>query len=195
MDKQEVISFSWEFLAKKKIPLTVKQIADYSGQSNQSILGALGTLNQRNLVFLVDPKNQLYEANVSLTALEWAKAIQVGVSLFSLEQHCSLKSNQKDFKEMIRSGVLDNQIEEEYKVKKDKTEAELKGRAASKAAASEVAKFLTDAEEALKIREKIRRLRHGEKVDELLRIAKSQAEESLRALENQLFKDIKRGKC
>lgn len=195
MDKQELISFVWEFLAKKKTPLTVKQIADYSGQSNQSILGALGSLNQRNLVFLIDTKNQIYEANISLTALEWAKAIQIGVSLFSLEQYGVLKSNQKDFKKMIRSGELDNQIEEEYKIKKDQIETELKGRAASKAAVSEIAKVLSDTEEALKIRGKTRKLKYGEKVDELLKLAKVQAEESLKALEDQLLKDIKRGKC
>lgn len=150
MDAEEINGLVWETLASSGRALTSDEVARETGQSGVSIRSCLIRLREANLVEVGEELPHRYSVILGLDALRWAQAVSLGVGLLSLERHAGLSSaaRAKALK-MATDGSLDKLEEKARSEKRRAREKILKGRAASKAAASDLARILEDTTAAL----------------------------------------------
>ena len=152
MENEELISLVWEFLAKSDVPLTAQELQNYTGQPAVKIQRVLGSLNNEKLLCLHSKSNETasYTALLELDAFRWAQAVGLGIDLALMEEFVSLPAAEKKLAlRMTVDGSLEKIEEVRRQEKLEATQKLIRGRAASKAAASELAKILKDTEDAL----------------------------------------------
>lgn len=182
MDAEEINGLVWDMLASKGQALTSEEVARETGQSNMAARSSLGRLRQANLVEVSTDTPARYLAILSLDAMRWAQAVNLGVTLLSLERHAGLSSSARaQALKMATDGSLDQMEEKARAEKRRSREAVIKGRAASKAAASDLARILEDTNAALN------RVKTGEEqtddlVAQLLEQANTEAKKALDGL-------------
>jgi len=151
MEAEEINGLLWSSLAEANLALTSQELAQRTGLSVANTQIGLARLRQALLVDVVGAAPyQAYQAILKFDALRWAKAVGLGVGLLSLERHASLSSSDKaKALKMASDGTLDQLEAEERQEKISRRDAVLRGRAASKAAATDLAQILEDARRAL----------------------------------------------
>lgn len=93
----------------------------------------------------------VYSLVPSLDALSWAQAVDVGVPLAALEKHARLHSSVRREAERLASASAPARVmEADRQRRRQRREADMDGRAASKAAATDLARLLADARAALR---------------------------------------------
>lgn len=182
MDAEEINGLVWETLASKGQPLTNEELSRETGQPDVVIRSCLGRLRQASLVEASATSPVRYSVVLGLDALRWAQAVSLGVGLLSLERHAGLSSSVRaQALKMATDGSLDK-LEERARAEKRRTrDAVLKGRAASKAAASDLAKILEDTTAALSSAQK-GKSESGDAVALLLEQANAEAKKALDGL-------------
>lgn len=146
MDSSEIKGLVWETLAKAKKSLAPDEIADDTGLGLHDVLRSLAALRALRLLEVVQPlPKPTYIAALQLDALRWAVALEEGVPLAVLEKYASLAiAGRQEALRMASDGSVDKARESDREEKKRQREAILHGRAATKAAATDVARIAED---------------------------------------------------
>ena len=147
MEPEEINGLLWERLASAPGPLSSEQLARMTGQPLVAIQTSLSRLRQAQLV--EDQRDGTFRALVALDAMRWAQAVGLGVDLLTLERHAHLSAAGRA--EALRLAT-DGSLERiERKAREDKLRARadaVHGRAASRAAATDLAQILKDTQAA-----------------------------------------------
>ena len=151
MDSSEIKGLVWETLALSKKPLTPEAISDENGLSVGLIVRGLSTMRQLRLVEVVDPlPKPTYMATLRLDAMRWAIALEEGIPLSVLEKHASLAiAERQEALRLASTGEVDRARQQQRDELKKQREEILRGRAATRAAATDVARIAEDARRTL----------------------------------------------
>lgn len=185
MEAEEINALLWECLASKGKAQTCDQLVRETGISVSNAQVALARLRQVSLIHVdtdTATGKPAYQAVLALDALRWAQAVGLGVSILALEKHAHLSAAGKA--EALRLAT-DGSIEKvETDIRNEKIrrrDMAIRGRAASKAAATDLAQILRDTEQALKDVGKGRSPRE-EAIAMLLKQANSETQRALDGL-------------
>ena len=151
MEPEEINGILWDTLADSKQPVLATALARYLGQPIVQVQTGLARLRQAGLVEVVQPYPHLSVQVVrDLDALRWAQAVSLGVELLSLERHARLSSSARaEALRLATDGSLDRIEQKRRSEKRKARDAAVRGRAASKAAATDLAQILKDTQGAL----------------------------------------------
>lgn len=151
MDSSEIKGLVWETLALSKKPFTPEAIADENGLNVAQVVRGLSALRQVRLVENIDPlPKPTYIATLRLDAMRWALALEEGIPLSVLEKHASLAvAERQEALRLASTGAVDRAREQSREEKKRHREEILRGRAATRAAATDVARIAEDARKTL----------------------------------------------
>lgn len=146
MDSSEIKGLVWETLACAPSSLPPEDIAKETGLGLQEVLRSIAALRALRLVEVVQPlPRPTYIAALQLDALRWAVALEEGVPLTVLEKHASLAiAGRQEALRMATDGSVERARASDREEKKKQREAILHGRAATKAAATDVARIADD---------------------------------------------------
>lgn len=154
MEAEEINALLWECLASKGQPQTCDQLVRETGLSVSNAQVALARLRQANLVQVNTDGpggKPTYQVILALDALRWAQAVGLGVSLLALEKHAHLSAAGKaEALRLTTDGSLEKVETDIRNEKIRQRDMAIRGRAASKAAATDLAQILRDTEQALK---------------------------------------------
>lgn len=181
MDSSEIKGLVWETLAQAPRSLPPEDIADDTGLVLHDVLRALASLRALRLVEVAQPlPKPTYMAALQLDALRWAVALEEGVPLPVLEKHASLAiAGRQEALRMASDGSVAKARENDREEKKRQREAILHGRAATKAAATDVARI---AEDTKSMMERVRKER-PDVPQEVLSILRRAHEQAAKAVE------------
>lgn len=123
-----------------------EDVADDTGLTLHEVLRALASLRSLRLVEISDPlPKPTYLPALRLDALRWAVALEEGVPLEVLEKYASLATGgRQEALRMASDGSVDRAREDHKNERKKKREEFLRGRAATRAAATDVARIADD---------------------------------------------------
>lgn len=150
-EAEEINGVLWECLAAVGVSLSSQELARETGLSLANTQVGLARLRQAQLVEGIGAAPfQAYKAVLEFDALRWAKAVGLGVGLLSLERHACLSATDKARAlKMTTDGTLERLEDEERQQKERKRDDVLRGRAASKVAATDLAQIQDDINRAL----------------------------------------------
>ena len=180
MEAEEINGLLWEELAGHAKALSAEQLGLATGLERSRVQSGLVRLRQANLLLV--ETGPVYRADLALDALRWAQAVGLGISLRSLERHAHLSSSGRA--EALRLATdgsverMENNLREE---KRQRRNDALRGRAASRAAATDLAQILKDTELALKSSSEHKSSRE-QAVANLLKQANAEAQRALDGL-------------
>lgn len=181
MDSSEIKGLVWETLAQASRSLSPEDIAEDTGLVLHDVLRALSSLRALRLAEVAQPlPRPTYMAALQLDALRWAVALEEGVPLSVLEKHASLAiAGRQEALRMASDGSVERARENDREEKKRQREAILRGRAATKAAATDVARI---AEDTKIMMERVRKER-PDVPQEVLSILRRAHEQAAKAVE------------
>lgn len=183
MEGNEATGMVWEALVQASQAWTAEDIASQTGLNAQAVRRALAPLREAQLLDVVKQGSRFaYTAQRKLDAWRWAKAVDLGVPLKSLEQHASLTSGARD--QALRlaiEGRLEDRDRETAELKRQARERVLEGKAATRAAATDLARLAADTKAAA-ASGKNRRSAHERAVQKILERAATQADAAYRLL-------------
>lgn len=151
MDTEDICGMVWDELARAGMALCVSRIASASGVDDLQVARALGSLRSIRMVEITAALPQpLYAATTRLDSMRWARALEAGVPLSSLEQYATISTSEKAQALKVASdGTLDRAMKREKNAKLRALNSVLEGRAATRVASSEVARLHEDSKRAL----------------------------------------------
>jgi hypothetical protein len=148
-DQEEVNALIWEALASKGQALTIDSLVVETGLSRPQIASALGRLRETQLISVHEVIPTTFLATIMLDAWRWAQAVDLGIPLGALERFASLPAREKrDALRMAGRGDVDAAKHRKQEDRATSRREILKGRAASKAAATDLARLAEDARAA-----------------------------------------------
>lgn len=183
MEVEEINGLVWDILAEAGKPMNADELVLETGQPLLAVQSCLVRLRKANLVKAREPAtDSSYEVELDLDSLRWAQAVSMGVGLLSLERHARLSASAKvKALQMATDGSLDKMEEKDRQKKKKQRDEVIRGRAASRAAASDLALLLKDTTAALS-NAKNANEKTGRAVASLLKQANSEAQKALDGL-------------
>lgn len=188
MEFEELVGVVWDCLSQATSSLTSKEVALKAGQSLPNVQSALSRLRQDDIVHQLVNKEGLpvYMVKLELSAIEWAQAVSLGVSIFSLEKHASLKDNvYSSVCEVVDDGSLEKFQNKKKEDKKRSRDVLLKGRAASQTAALDLEEIIKDTGNALSSGRKGVK---SEEDEQVLAILKEAQESAIKAYDSLIQK-------
>lgn len=146
MDLSEIKGLVWEALAKSSHPLTPEEISDETGLELRDVVRSLAGMRQVRLVEIAAPlPKPTYTSVLQLDALRWAVALEEGIPLSVLEKHASLTiSGRQEALRLATTGAVDRVRDDAKNERRQQREEILRGRAATRAAATDVARIADD---------------------------------------------------
>lgn len=150
-EAEEINGMLWDTLAEAGVSLSSHELARKTGLSLANAQVGLARLRQAQLVEgLGAAPYQAYQAVLKFDALRWAKAVGLGIGLLSLERHASLSALDKaKALKMTTDGTLERLEDEERQEKQRRRDEVIRGRAASRVAATDLAQIQDDINRAL----------------------------------------------
>jgi len=153
MESVESHGTVWETLALRGEPLGIKELAPATGLDAVSLRRALGDLVRVGLLKVIEASSPAprFSAITQLDAIRWARAVELGVPLPVIERLGSLeKRGRAEALRAASDGTLDRMRTRERNTRRKKREDLIRGRAASKAASTDLALLSKDLEVALR---------------------------------------------
>lgn len=151
MEPEEINGLLWETLVREGQAMTCEQLARETGIGLHRVQVGLTRLREANLVQPDGSPRPAYAVLLALDALRWAQAVGLGVSLHSLEKHAHLSSaGRAEALRLATDGSVEQVETRMREEKRASRETAIRGRAASKAAASDLAQILKDTELAMR---------------------------------------------
>ena len=180
MEAEEINGLLWEEMAGRSSAVTADQLCLATGLERSRVLSGLTRLRQANLLLM--EAGPAYRADLALDALRWAQAVGLGVSLTALEKHARLSSSARAEALRLATDGSVERVESGVREEKRKKRMDvLQGRAASRAAATDLAQILKDTELALRGSSKVKSGRK-KAVANLLKQANEEAQRALDGL-------------
>ena len=188
-EKEEWAAMVWDALLKLAMPSTAQQISLESGLHHMDVRKALSTLVDCRLVSKEGASpHSMFAPVFRLSAMEWAQALHVGISLSQLEQHAVISEKERaEAFRMASDGEVDAQQISARASKQESIKQEKRGRAAARAAATDLARLVADTEKALS------ECKPGGVVHLTLSQAHQEAEKALDRLTRSLLADERTG--
>lgn len=150
MDDFELISAIWEVLAQAKTAQDVDYIMLETGAEPAPVRTALAKLRNAHLIDIAQQTPRLYTARVMLSAMEWAQAVSLGVSLSVLECHGKLQARERQQAlQLAASGAVEQHAKEQQNQRHEVHQQARLSRAKSQAAATELGQLVNDARRSL----------------------------------------------
>lgn len=183
MEAEEINGLVWDILAESGKPMDANDLVLETGQPLLAIQSCLARLRKSGLLRVEgQPPHATYQVDLDLDSLRWAQAVSMGVGLLSLERHARLSASAKNRAlQMTTDGSLDEIEERERQKKKKQRDEAIRGRAASRAAASDLALLLEDTTAALSSAQNMDE-KSGRAVASLLKQANAEAKKALDGL-------------
>lgn len=146
MEAEEINGLLWESLAQHGKAKTCDQLVKDTGVPLASVQVGLSRLRQANLVQAKTvPLPASYEVILVLDGFRWAQAVGLGVSLMALERYAHVSSaGRAEALRLATDGTIERLEEERKEEKQRQREVAIRGRAASRAAATDLAQILED---------------------------------------------------
>lgn len=146
MDLSEIKGLVWEALARSPGAMSPEQVVDETGLDMRDVVVSLSGLRQVRLVEISAPlPKPTYLSSTQLDALRWAVALEEGIPLSVLEKYASLAlAGRKEALHLATTGAVDRIRSEAKDDRRRQREEVLRGRAATRAAATDVARIATD---------------------------------------------------
>jgi len=139
----------WENLASSDSSKNIEEISKDTGIDEQQIRISLSKLSTYKLIYKEKQNNVFYyKVENTLDAFSWAKAVEIGVEIETLEKYAKLVC-EEDSLEITTNGRFE---EEEKKKEEEKIEKRNKffyGKAATEAAKTDLAKLVKYKENAI----------------------------------------------
>ena len=140
----------WECLAEASSPVSIADIHKKTGTPLSKILSSLRMLEEVELVKKEKSGDNEWSFVGPLSALDYARAVEVGVPLSCIEKTTGLSVQEKKKAEKaIHSGQIDKERISRQQKKIETRKNIIRGRAASRAAATDLARIVQDAQNAL----------------------------------------------
>lgn len=194
MESSETTGVVWEALAKATDPYAVEHLVDDTGCSPTDVRKALARLREARLVAMATERPSTYYIIRELDALRWAKAVDMGVPLSVLERYGRLAPGVRtEALKLATSGELEVLDQQRIQIKRQHRERLLAGRAASRAAMTDLARLVEDTRSAVRVPEAdgvsadskaVQARRRA--VESLLQQAVSEAERALKTMQDSL---------
>jgi hypothetical protein len=153
MESVESHGTVWETLALRADPLGIKELSSATGLDAVSLRRALGDLVRVGLLKVIEASSPAprFLAVTQLDAIRWARAVELGVPLPVIERLATLeKRGRAEALRAASDGTLDRMRTRERNTRRKKREDLIRGRAASKAASTDLALLSKDLEVALR---------------------------------------------
>ena len=139
----------WEALSAQVGPQSSAVLKKSTGLPVGRIYGALRRMADVGLLKTSDAPGDMWESKKELDALGWARAVEIGIPLNSLEKTVGLSAaNRKKAEGLASSGQIDKEQRQRRAQKIKKRDAVIRGRAASRAATTDLAQIVQDAQAA-----------------------------------------------
>lgn len=140
----------WEYLASSKALVSSSDIRKSTGVPMAKVLSGLNKLAELGLLSQADKTNDQWALKQTLDAMDWARAVDGGVPLSCLEATMGLSVQDiKRVEKVIASGQIDHERKDRQAKKVRDRQNIIRGRAATRAAATDLAKIVQDAQVAL----------------------------------------------
>jgi len=152
MEWDELNGIVWKYLVEANEEKNVQQVSEDIGFDDEETRKIVSVLSNIGLVKR-EKKNAkfFYEANIILSPMQWARAVEVGVPVEHLEKHAKLDNvSGEDALTIATDGSLEKYKEEENQQKIQKRKDYIYGKAATEAAATHLSSILRHSAEALK---------------------------------------------
>lgn len=146
---ESVLAGVWETLSKENDNVSGEILSKKTGLNLAKVYTALNKMNEVELLDVADSANNQWLSKKKLDAMAYARAIEIGIPLFCLEKTVALSvTDRKQAEKFALSGVVDAEQMERRENKVKKRQTILRGRAATRAASTDLAKIVQDAQEA-----------------------------------------------
>lgn len=177
----------WEYLVEQPSPQTVADIHKGTGLPVARLRSGLNQLSEVGLAIPYNFQGEMlaqgssdakWLLKKSLNALDWARAVESGIPLSCLEKGIGLSvEEKKKAQKAISSGQVDEERRQRRAQKMANRHEVLRGRAASRAAVTDLAQVVQDATRALE-----------NKRDPVSDVFREEAKRALEALINAMAK-------
>jgi DNA-binding transcriptional regulator GbsR (MarR family) len=154
MDSFEISGIIWEAMVVSEKPVSIKKIAEETGIDIIVLRKTIGNLLRNGLVSTENPtsNNPLFIGVKNLDAIRWARAVEMGIPLSLVEKYAVLEKKERaEALKAATDGTLEAIKNAQKQELAENRHRILKGRAASKAASTDLALLAKDLEEALKL--------------------------------------------
>lgn len=183
IDWNENNHFVWELLAKNNGYLPVVEISSQLGLEDHEARISISKLLKYNIIERKSHNDkQVYKIMEVLEALQWAKAVELGIEIESLEKFAKLDTSKEEALKVTIDGSLEEHEENIQEEKRQKRHNYIEGKAATEAAKTDLAKIVSDTKNALD------KKTNNKFVNALLKTANEEAEHALQTLINSYIK-------
>lgn len=164
----------WETLSAEKNAVSADELRKKTGLGLSKIYASLKKMAEVDLLEVADANGNLWKSYGKLDALGYARAVEIGIPLLILEKTVGLSVNEhRQMEKIMSSGQVDDERDQRHAHKESKRKSILRGRAASRAATTDLAKIVQDAKDAYSVDD------HGNKISQEI---KAEAMKALEAL-------------
>jgi len=149
---ESVLGSVWEVLSKEAEPITSDDLRKKTGLSLSKIYTALSKMAEVDLLTTADRAQNLWCSKKRLDAMAYARGVEIGIPLLCLETTIGLSvTDRKQAEKIAAAGTVDHEQKLRREQKAQARQNILRGRAASRAATTDLAKIVQDAQDAYKI--------------------------------------------
>ena len=139
----------WEALAQETTAVSADQLRKKTGLPLQRVYSCLSKMSEVELMDTAQPHQNLWKSKKTLDPILYARAVELGIPLISLEKTVDLSvSGRRQAEKIASSGQIDQEHQQRRQQKADNRRAILRGRAATRAASTDLAKIVQDAQDA-----------------------------------------------
>lgn len=149
---ESVLGSVWEALSKESEPVSGDTLRKKTGLSLSRIYSALSKMAEIDLLETADKTHNLWSSRKRLDAMSYARGVEIGIPLLCLESTIALSvTDKKQAEKIAASGKVDQEQQMRREQKVRARQNILRGRAASRAATTDLAKIVQDAQDAFKV--------------------------------------------
>jgi hypothetical protein len=147
---EDDIGTLWEALAAAHAPLSATDLRDRTGLAMSRLRACLGRFAEMGLLDSArSVPGQSWCANQQIDALTYARAVEMGIPLDILERTVGVSVQDRTrAQELAENGEVDADRERRERGKEIRRRVILRGRAATRAATTDLARIIQDAQEA-----------------------------------------------
>lgn len=146
---ESVLGSVWEVLSKEHDSISTDELRKKTGLGLSPIYAALNKMTEVDILDVADRRNNLWCSKKKIDAMAYARAVEIGIPLLCLEKTIGLSVNdRKKAEKIVSSGAIDQEQKQRREQKVRVRQTVLRGRAASRAATTDLAKIVQDAHDA-----------------------------------------------
>lgn len=148
-DIDNVLADVWEALSKEKNPVSGDYLSKKTGASLSKVYSSLSKMREVDLLSVGNKESNEWLSKKEIDPILYARAVEIGIPLLCLEETVSLSlKDKKKAEKLVYSGLIDEESNKRKENKANERKKTLRGRAASRAATTDLAKIVQDAHDA-----------------------------------------------